>query len=327
VAIVAVFATHAFGIRFLWGGVDLFFVLSGFLITNVLLNSKTRPFGEYLGQFYERRARRILPAYCLLLVVMSFFYGVAWFRSWYFYLFLNNLLYVFHIYYPHALGVLWSLAVEEQFYLMWPFAVYFLVRRHLRAFCIALIVLAPVLRATVHFADGGDIYVLTPFRMDLLAAGGLLCLIWREKPEWIKKAGPAIGCSFCFLGLLSLIALGHLGITSESNTRISNVLVFEASLVMWLGFMVYALSGWQIGWLKLAPLRYIGRISYSMYLIHFGILIGLRQIFHNPYKVAALAFALSTAYAALSWILLERNLIKPTVQAPRFWAVRKTMPA
>lgn len=132
-AILAVFFHHALKIKLLWMGVDLFFVLSGFLITGVLLNEKHRGIGKYFSHFYERRVRRILPPYGLTLVLASLFFGIAWMRHWYLYILLTNFLLPLHIQHPIAFDPLWSLAVEEQFYLVWPFAVYYLSERHLRA--------------------------------------------------------------------------------------------------------------------------------------------------------------------------------------------------
>jgi peptidoglycan/LPS O-acetylase OafA/YrhL len=117
-AILAVFVHHALHVRLLWSGVDLFFILSGFLITRVLLDAKHHSLGGYFAHFYARRARRILAPYLLTLIVASFFVGLAWARHWYFYLLFTNLLRPLHIALPVAFEPLWSLAVEEQFYLL-----------------------------------------------------------------------------------------------------------------------------------------------------------------------------------------------------------------
>ena len=78
VAIAAVFIHHTLHVKLLWMGVDLFFILSGFLITGILIGNKSQSIGRYFGHFYERRARRILPPYALLLVVTSVIFGLAW---------------------------------------------------------------------------------------------------------------------------------------------------------------------------------------------------------------------------------------------------------
>jgi len=90
IAILAVFLHHSFHARLLWMGVDLFFILSGFLITGILLRQKTKPIGRYLGGFYGRRVRRILPPYVLLMVMTTLIFGFSWMRHGYLYLILMN---------------------------------------------------------------------------------------------------------------------------------------------------------------------------------------------------------------------------------------------
>jgi peptidoglycan/LPS O-acetylase OafA/YrhL len=309
IAILAVFMHHALGVKLMWTGVDLFFILSGFLITNVLLEAKHHSLAGYFAHFYIRRARRILAPYLLTLIVVSLFVGIAWLHYWYYYVLLTNFILPLHIPHPKAFNALWSLAVEEQFYLVWPFAVYFLNERRLRYFSILLIALAPLLRGVLHFQQDWPIYTLTPFRMDLLATGALLCLVWRQKPEWIRRRGPQIGFPLMALGLATLALLGHFGVITYGNTRVGNVLIYEASLVLYLGFMLYALSGWRVGWLRARWLRYIGTISYTMYLIHLGV-ITLLGAWLKGVPLALAALLMTVIYASLSWFLMEKRLLQ-----------------
>ena len=87
VAITAVFIHHTLHVKLLWMGVDLFFIVSGFLITGILINNKSQSLRQYFGHFYERRASHILPPYLQLLIITSLFYGMAWARHWNFDLF------------------------------------------------------------------------------------------------------------------------------------------------------------------------------------------------------------------------------------------------
>ena len=144
-AIAAVFLHHAFHIKLLWMGVDLFFVLSGFLITGILYGSKAGKFGSYIGHFYERRVRRILPPYLVVLGISALLFGVWWLRYWYFYIGAMNFLHPLNLPNLETLP-LWSLAVEEQFYVFWPFAVFYLSRKRLIQFSLFIIVLTPILR-------------------------------------------------------------------------------------------------------------------------------------------------------------------------------------
>jgi len=307
-AILAVFVHHALHVKLLWMGVDLFFILSGFLITGVLLDAKKHTLGKYFSQFYERRARRILIPYVLFLALASLVFGVAWMQHWYLYILLTNFLMPLRIPRPAAFDPLWSLAVEEQFYLVWPFAVYFLGGRRLRQFCVLLMVLAPFLRGAVHFQQHWPIYTLTPFRMDLLAAGALLCIEWRSHRETIERWGTRAGGVLFVVGGAGLALLMFFGVSTYANTRVGNVLIYEANLCICLGIIIYALAGRGVGWLRIAPLQYIGKISYSMYLVHVGILV-IVGMWITGLPAAAASLALTIGYGAISWSLLESRLL------------------
>jgi peptidoglycan/LPS O-acetylase OafA/YrhL len=308
VAILAVFMHHSLHVKLLWMGVDLFFVLSGFLITGILLESKHRSLGTYFAHFYERRARRILMPYVLLLLMVSLFFGTAWTQHWYFYILLTNFLMPLNIPQPDAFIPLWSLAVEEQFYLVWPFAIYFLSERYLRILCILLLLLAPTLRGALHFAHPWPVYMLTPFRVDLLAAGGLLSIEWRNRRSVIERRGTAAGIALIAIGLFMIVALTKFGVSTYGNTRFGNVTIYEACLLIACGSVMYALAGRGVGWLRWKPVTYIGKISYSMYLAHLGIIILVLRHFHGV-VAAAVAFAITVAYAAVSWHIMEHRLL------------------
>lgn len=309
VAILAVCTYHAFSVKLLWMGVDIFFVLSGFLITGVLLDAKHHPLGEFFSHFYQKRSRRILVPYLIFLFLASFVWGTEWLHHWYLYIFLTNLLQPLSVPYPHAFNSLWSLAVEEQFYFLWPFAVYFLSVRSLKRLCIFLVILAPILRGSFHFSTQWPIYSLTPFRMDLLAAGGLLCLLYREDHESVKINGLWRGGPFLVLaGLVGMFALDKLKITTGRNTRLGNVLVYEFCLLIAVGLMLYALRDSGVGWLKSRPMTYIGQISYSMYLANLGFS-DLAQARFARFPAALISFALTISYAAILWHLVESPLL------------------
>lgn len=315
IAITTVFIAHAGSVGMSWMGVDLFFILSGFLITGILIHAKERKLGDYFGHFYGRRARRILPPYLLLLVVSSFLFGLGWARHWYFYLFLMNLLGALKIDHPQSLNVLWSLAVEEQFYLVWPFVVYLLSEEGIAWVAGGIVVLAPILRLTCTslFSTAAAIQFLTPFRMDTLALGALLAIAWRHHRDKITKYGvygpiltaASLGIFYVFLPRL------HLEITSATNNSgLRNMVLFAVSLVACGGVIVWALSGRFVGILTWAPARYIGRISYSMYLIHEVPLVLLRPRFHSRFMPGLLAAMVSVGYAALSWHFYEQPILQ-----------------
>lgn len=307
-AILSVFAHHAFKIKLLWMGVDLFFILSGFLITSVLLNARQNPLGSYFAGFYARRGRRIVVPYVAALLVMSIFFGFAWTRHWYLYVGLTNLLLPLHIPHPTAFDPLWSLAVEEQFYLVWPFAVYFLSERRLGQLAAGFVLTAPALRGLTHFSTPWCVYMLTPFRMDQLALGALLCLAYRNRRPLIERWGALAGPASTAVGLVGLLALSHYGVSTYGNSRIGNVWIYECTLLVCLGFMLWGLSGYKVGFLRWRPLTYIGQISYTMYLVHLGVLILVSSRLPNLVSGTA-GLAITLAYASASWYLLEKPLL------------------
>jgi peptidoglycan/LPS O-acetylase OafA/YrhL len=310
VAVLMVFFSHAVHSQLLWTGVDLFFVLSGFLITGILLERRKQQLGSYLGAFYRRRIRRILPPYLLFLVLTSILFGTGWLRHWYLFLFLMNTAAFMELSGHYSVSVLWSLAVEEQFYLLWPFAVYLLDESVLAWLAAGLTLTAPLLRwgATVFFPGHGPVYFSTFFRMDLLAVGALIALAYRNGRATVERFG--------FYGLaLAMAAATPLLLFSRfpwfqpaANTVLVNVWLYELSLIGYAGILLWALSGRRVEILKLRPLVYIGKISYSFYLVHLTILTIVPRYFHH--YSAAVALAASLLYAALSWRFLELPILR-----------------
>ena len=311
IAIAAVFLHHILHVKLLWMGVDLFFVLSGFLITGVLLDRKANSLKEYLGHFYRRRAQRILPPYLLLLLVTTIVVGTIWIREWYYYFFLMNVITATGAPQPGSLSILWSLAVEEQFYLVWPFVVYYLSDAGIAWVAGGMAIAAPLLRwlCTPLFATHWAIYALTPFRMDTLAVGALLALVWRTHPEKIRRFGqygPLI--SMCALGVLGILA-GNPEFRTRANTHATNVLIYEMSLIICTGIIFWALSGRWVRVLTLAPVRYLGRVSYTVYLIHLTFYFVLTRYLHNTVWINTLTLAGALLYAAVSWFVMEKPIL------------------
>lgn len=294
-AILLVVVHHAYHLKLLWMGVDLFFVLSGFLITSILLREKSKPLGEYIGNFYAHRVRRILPAYLMALLIVGMVIRNGWTHYWPYYVGGMNFM--------HPLGIpdsgvlpLWSLAVEEQFYLIWPLVVFGMRRRNLLWFASGLLVLAPVLRfvCTPLFREHWAIYMLLPFRMDTLAAGALIAVLGTAVPRKYYAVGAA-------LGIAGLMVLAKFNVTTFANTRTGNTFIYECTLLISFGLFCYALeaTSQMLAW---APLRYVGTISYSVYLIHVLAL----NLFPN--KLLAVLAVLS--YSTLSWFYYEKPILR-----------------
>ncbi len=255
-----------------WMGVNLFFVLSGFLITGILVDGRHRP--DYYRNFYIRRALRILPAYytvLLLLLLASRLRLVLLHVSWAFIglsgIYLANVSELFGV--PMQYGVLWTLAVEEHFYLLWPTAVRRVSARALPWICGAIIVGCPGLRSFCywrHYQYGAGYTWLVA---DGLAWGALLALAARgrlsSRPSMLRFG---LGCAFA--SVLIVVALLPFGIAS-SGTYAGGV--FRVSLInsFFAGVLAITLVIGTGRWRNLLHsrmLRFFGEISYGLYLIH-----------------------------------------------------------
>lgn len=318
-------------------GVRLFFVLSGFLITGILL--KCREYRErgsrplfLLRQFYARRFLRILPAYYLLLLLLVLL-GVTHTPGksalpWVF-LFLTNFYVGFHPgLHPYYFDHLWSLAVEEHFYLVWPWIVLFTPRRWLAAACWVMIALGPLSRILLILAvpHNEPWRSLTFFSVDPLGAGALLAMVvwpnhgeeglhWLPSRGAIERFGLWVGVPLTFL----LLAADVRDLAVRPTFLIRN-LVFALSC-LWLVSRAARGGKWSLGpLLEWAPVAWTGRISYGIYLYHFALpallapLVSRMRFYDALNRMDMppsaerfwLMAPLSVAVAAISWYLLER---------------------
>jgi peptidoglycan/LPS O-acetylase OafA/YrhL len=344
-----------------WSGVDLFFVLSGFLITGILL--RARASSSYYRSFYARRVLRIFPLYYAVLVFffvviprirlfaqVDFFWnpGVDRREIWY-WLYLSNVDAAWSGVWRHqALGITWSLAIEEHFYLLWPWVVRRARDRTLLAVCAATALGALLLRAAFTAAGAPPIasYAFTPCRLDTLATGAAIAILAqgagglealaRAARRALPLALAAFGAAQAWVRLQAPAVSGYAEVTRQ-------VLSYnEHPLLQTLGFsLLCVVYGALLVWVATAPagslrarafemrwLRSLGKYSYAMYLFHFFVGLLVVNVFapgRHPdrYVAAQLAFwalvlGATWVLARLSWALLEA----PALRLKRYFPYR-----
>lgn len=263
-------------------GVLLFYTLSGFLITNILLNAKaqkdagTLSRGQLLKTFYIRRTLRIFPIYYLTLLFLFAFSleGIRQKTGWYG-LYGSNIYTYIHQKWDGSLGPYWSLAVEEQFYLIWPFLLLAIPARHLLRFFFVCILIAPLFRliavsAAFHFSPTPSpllaMMVLTPTCLDLFAMGGLLAFVMRN-----KETHQRLFAFFAANWVGVCAAAASLALLLFKDTWIHYTLfptVF-ATLSTWIiNKLVRRVNGIPGRIIEMPPFLYLGKISYGIYLYH-----------------------------------------------------------
>ena len=299
-------------------GVDLFFVLSGFLITTILLIAPAKDWRE-VRTFYIRRALRIFPLYYATLIVSAFCGMVA---SFWFWIYLQNIP-LFTSMPVAGPGHFWSLAVEEQFYLVWPFIVFFLPRQWLvKALwgIIALAVLFRILLLPLHIH-----WFIVPIfaRFDGLAAGGLLAVYNRRGVLQTHRR------SLLIFGFVSAAAICFQWWKFHGQGQSWNE-VFKFTLASCLyaatvGYVVVSGSSISNRLLSIKPLRFVGKVSYGLYVFHpyvFSYLLPRVRQYSTAVQFLA-CFAASLAVSTMSWYGYERWFIQ---LKNKFAPERKTAP-
>lgn len=311
-AFLGVFFHHALKMSLGWMGVDLFFVLSGFLITRILLDFKANyTLGSSLATFYFRRLIRIVPAYYLVVTFVLLF--TSGYQAGWYYGFASNIRDAFYGGDDGPLRTMWSIAVEEQFYVVWPMIVLLLPRRFIPAAFITLIFAAPLCRLGVQDVAREAVYRLTTSRMDLLAAGALLAYVDVQSPAWIERHRrlfgiAAIAAAALFLGL----TVGVKTFRSQLNDPFFNVAGYSLAVVLCTSTIAHVRAltdGPLFVLLRLPVLQYVGRISYVAYLVHLFFLQFFQDEGFTRVAVALLSLAATLSFASISWYVIEKPLL------------------
>jgi len=337
---------------FLNGGVDLFFILSGFLISGILMDSRTSP--SYFRSFWLARTSRIFPVYYLMIVfsivmnwvnanypsVTAHLVGHATLSVWYYVGFVQNFALALLPGGRASLGVTWSLAIEEQFYLVLPFLVFLLRRQALVALAIGIIVATPVIRGwVVQNVSWNAGYIFTVCRLDALMMGFLIaCIVRSERALEIARRAQR-GLNWLALVLIALQLGDFWGTVGQiwergGNSKVALILICAQYPLINLAMAclllnVFTREAGPFRWLlKTKILMTAGMISYGAYMYHqvfnyalWGWLYG-----HEPKSmglaqayVPVLVLALTAIVALLSHQYFEMPI--------RRWARRTKSPA
>lgn len=321
-AILAVLFEHWSGLR-QWVpigagtlGVGLFFTLSGFLITGILLEGleqRGAATGSVLRGFYIRRVFRLAPAFYAWLLILGLLGigGIALSWPWHV-AYLSN----FYMASGGTESVLWSLAVEEQFYLLWPMVLVVTPRRWLVAAAATMIALSMVFKLVALAFGSWLSFYLLPWQLDVLGAGCLLAILSfrngkRNQFEWFtarrRLVFAAVAASCFSLAVLDWYL--HRG----GVTRYLFMNPLCAVFFAWLVLM--SARGWT-GWIgrvfDSAVLQYVGRISYGVYLVH-NWMPDIVEKLLGPlpkYQAAPIVAVLTFGLCAFSWRFFEQPLIR-----------------
>ena len=334
-------------------GVDLFFVLSGFLITGILIKTRDEP--NYFRNFIARRAVRILPLYYLFIVLMLFVLPhvldvlpssvdipkqfLALQKGpdglWTVWVYLQNFVLGRGPKSLPGLGHLWSLAVEEQFYLFWPVIMWFLPARHRKPVFVWGILATMVLRTTLLWTGVQGLYGAREYtfnRLDTLLLGALGALYVRD-PAVRRQLEPVIRIVTRWYVVLPILFIGILPnaklkrLPDDFFGRIAYGPGLTIISLMFLGYVLRAVDGTLGPWTKrFTEWRFnlvLGKYSYSIYLFHFAIATVLQpkldfgtgfQPTGNSIVDSFVAFGLTTAaslvIARITWVLWEQPWLR-----------------
>ena len=315
IAIFAVLLYHHHWMNSGWFGVDLFFVLSGYLITTILRNSRFKT--SYYSDFWMKRATRILPPLILCLVAAVLFDSLS--TKWAAICLITGGDYAaVHLAgSKEAIVPLWSLAVEEHFYFLWPFVIPYLRRRVLVSLLLLLLVGEPLLRfsyAVLAHPRWEVIYFLTPFRLDGLALGGLLALACESKRMVILVGRASIPGVCITLASYAALRLG-LGksFSRDGNSAAYNALIYSLIPILAFSAIAYLLAHKHsaiAAMLSWKPIVYVGQISYGLYLYHpLTLALLMRWTGWNHRQVFPINALASGMLAASSFHFVEAPLI------------------
>jgi len=291
--------------------VIFFFVLSGFLITTLLLREEDRSGLVNLRAFWLRRAIRILPAFYVFLLIQALlirrvpddFVAAAFYMSNYFQAFKGWV--------TTLIGPTWSLSVEEQFYFLWPMLFVFITSRETLKKCLLFGILAvQILRAIGHHfgVTSAYMYFAFEFRADALMIGCFMAIVLRGKralPQWMFSKPLGIGLLALF-PLLMIPARTEF-VHAKFLAHVAYSIVAYASVLLIMQAIAHAPA-----FLENKLMKYLGSTSYSIYLYHYAVLdLVHNKLAHSPGVLVFGVYLLGTiAAASLSYLVVEKQFLR-----------------
>lgn len=310
VAFLIVFGFHVKYLPFGWMGVQLFFVLSGYLITGILLRMRQNlSISDYFVKFYGRRFLRIFPLYYFYLflmiglafwlisirfkpAVMGIFLDQVWYALFYVYDFFSAYSgYIDSGFLDH----LWSLSVEEQFYIFWPLLIFLVPEKRLKQFFIAGIMAGPAFRIIIFLIDQAGVFpalrgpaplatYFLPFsHVDAFLFGAYISRFpiknARQQFLLVSFLVPLLGFSTYYASTGRFSPLSMLGY--EITLPHAYQFLWAYTLLnYWFALLIYCVVSEQmfVRWLEWAPLRYLGKISYGLYVYHYPMIWIMDQV-------------------------------------------------
>jgi len=310
-----------------WTALDLFFVLSGFLIGGILLDSRRSP--SYFKTFYARRFFRIVPVYYAWVLLYIILIAVAGNQVTrlsnsgirppltlavisYFLFFQNSVTMNLFGFAGAWFGHLWSLAVEEQFYLVAPLVVRLTSPKVLKWLLATIILLAIAFRLFFRLGERLPeimIATRTVCRMDALAVGLLAAILVRSESGslWLSRNLPSLRLILAFLalGVAALFVYGYGSLTLAMQTVGFTWMAFFYAAVLLLA--VQHREGWLAAFLRIGFLRELGAVSYCVYLIHVVVNVSLHAVvLHQPPRISTFGGVIVTLLALLITYLVAK---------------------
>jgi peptidoglycan/LPS O-acetylase OafA/YrhL len=297
-------------------GVNLFFAISGFLITLGLIRSKekSKSIQINLVHFYARRFLRIFPIYYLLLALMWFLNnkrvadGIIWYLSY------STNFYCIKINDWGGLPHLWSLAIEEQFYIVWPLFILLAPKRAMPIIIAGAIALSLLFKTYCIYAhESFWVYYMNPISViDTLGLGALLAYMYYSNQDKLRQLlYSRFVIIFLFFQFVLILCLKE-NKSSEFIYQIFNRFSFGLLSIWLIGRATIGFNGFIGSMFSFKPITYIGKISYGVYLYHIivpGMLMGLKYPIDNTLRFL-MYFIVTIAISSISWEYFECKILK-----------------